>query len=154
MMKNIGYAALLISALLLPACSGSENPRTADFVDAAPAYTDLGDLRVHHNALPTLSLNAPVAKQYGVARDAGTALVVIALRRLVGGEEQAAGGVVSAVAVDLQGTRQDIVFREAQTGEYSDHIGTLRIAERDTYRFEVTVESEGRTEVVRFQRNF
>jgi hypothetical protein len=153
-MKNIGGAACLISAMLLSACSGGEQPRAADFVAAAPAHTDLGDLRVHHNALPTLSLNAPVAQQYQVTRDAGTALVVIALRRLVGGEERAAEGEVRAVAVDLQGARQDIVFRRAQTGDYSDHIGTLRIVERDTYRFEVTVESEGRTEMVSFQRNF
>ena len=145
---------LLILTLLLAACSAGEKPRAAEFVPPAESSADFGDLRVHYNALPTLSLNDAVAREYGVSRDAKSALVVIALRRLASGEELGAEGMVSADAYDLQGRRQHIVFSTAKTGEYTDHIGTFAINARDSYRFEVKVESAGRSESVKFQRNF
>lgn len=145
---------LLLSALLLAACSAGEKPRAAEFVPPADSSIDFGDLRVHYNALPTLSLNEAVAREYGVTRDAGSALVVIALRRVANGQELDAEGEVSAEAYDLQGKRQHIGFSAVRTGEYTDHIGTFAISERDSYRFEVKVESAGRSQVVKFQRNF
>ena len=145
---------LLLSALLLAACSAGEKPRAAEFVPPADSSIDFGDLRVHYNALPTLSLNEAVAREYGVTRDAGSALVVIALRRIANGQELGAEGEVSAEAYDLQGQRQHIGFSAVRTGEYTDHIGTFAISERDSYRFEVKVESAGRSQVVKFQRNF
>lgn len=151
MMKRI---SLLILPLLLAACSAGEKPRAAEFVPPADSSIDFGDLRVHYNALPTLSLNEAVAREYGVTRDAGSALVVIALRRVANGQELDAEGEVSAEAYDLQGKRQHIGFSAVRTGEYTDHIGTFAISERDSYRFEVKVESAGRSQVVKFQRNF
>lgn len=145
---------LLAFLPLLAACSGSEAPRTAEFVQATPAEADFGDLRVRYNALPTLSLSEAVAKQYGVQRDAGTALVLIALRKVDGGEEVDADGEVSVTAHDLSGARQAITLRKVDAGGYMDHIGTARISPRDSYRFEVVVRSGGRTETVKFQRNF
>ena len=151
MMKRIPP---LILPLLLAACSAGEKPRAAEFVPPAESTVDFGDLRVHYNALPTLSLNDAVAREYGVTRDAGSAMVVIALRRIANGEELGAEGKVSAEAYDLQGQRQRIAFSAVKTGEYIDHIGTFAINARDSYRFEVKVESAGRREVVKFQRNF
>jgi hypothetical protein len=145
---------LSILALLLAACSAGEKARVAEFVPPADASVDFGDLRVHYNALPTLSLNEAVAREYGVTRDAGSALVVVALRRIANGEELGADGEVSAEAYDLQGKRQHIAFSAVRTGDYTDHIGTFAISERDSYRFEVKVESGGRKETVKFQRNF
>ncbi|MGH8061073.1 MAG: DUF4426 domain-containing protein [Pseudoxanthomonas sp.] len=145
---------LLILTLLFAACSAGEKPRAAEFVPPADATVDFGGLRVHYNALPTLSLNEAVAREYGVARDAKSAMLVIALRRIANGEELGAEGEVSAEAYDLQGQRQHIDFSAVKTGEYTDHIGTFAIYARDSYRFEVKVESAGRSEVVKFQRNF
>ena len=145
---------LLLTALLLAACSAGEKPRTAEFVPPAPASAEFGDLRVHYNALPTLSLNESVAREYGVTREAGSAMVVVALRRVANGEERATEGTVSADAYDLQGKRQHIDFSAVKTGDYTDHIGRFAINARDSYRFEVKVESGGRSEVVKFQRNF
>ena len=145
---------LLILALLLAACSAGEKPRAAEFVPPAPASADFGDLRVHYNALPTLSLNDAVAREYGVDKDAGAAMVVIALRRMANGEELGTVGEVSAEAYDLQGKRQHIEFSAVKTGDYTDHIGRFAINARDSYRFEVKVESSGRSEVIKFQRNF
>ena len=144
----------LMLALFLGACSAGEKPRAAEFVPPAPASADFGDLRVHYNALPTLSLNDAVAQEYGVDKDAGSAMVVIALRRVANGEELGTEGEVSAEAYDLQGKRQHIEFSAVRTGDYTDHIGMFAINPRDSYRFEVKVESAGRNEIVKFQRNF
>ncbi|MEL1263632.1 DUF4426 domain-containing protein [Pseudoxanthomonas putridarboris] len=144
----------VLLGLLLSACSGGDAPRAAEFVPPAPAESDFGTLRVRYNALPTLSLSEAVAREYGVQRDAGTALVVVALRDLSGDEEKHAEGEVDAVAVDISGARQKIALRSVGTGSYTDHIGTARISPRNTYRFELDVRSGGRSGQVKFQRNF
>ena len=81
-MKRFLAPSVLVLSVLLTACSGGQAPRTAEFVPPAPAETDFGSLRVRYNALPTLALSDAVAKQYGVQRDAGTALVLVALREV------------------------------------------------------------------------
>jgi hypothetical protein len=145
---------LLLAVAVLSACSGGEAPRAAEFVQATPAEADFGDLRVRYNALPTLALSEAVAKEYGVQRDAGTALVLVALRTVAGGEEVDADGEVSVTAHDLSGARQALTLRKIDAGGYMDHIGTARISPRNSYRFEVVVTSGGRSETVKFQRNF
>lgn len=145
---------LLLAVAMMAACSGGEAPRTAEFVQAMPAEADFGDLRVRYNALPTLSLSEAVARQYGVPRDAGTALVLVALRKVAGGEEVDADGDVGVTAHDLSGARQVVALRQVEAGGYTDHIGTARISPHDSYRFEVVVTAGGRTETVKFQRNF
>lgn len=140
--------------LMLAACGGGEPPRAADLVAPAQASTDFGDLRVHYNALPTMSLSEPVARKYGVTRDPGTAMVFVGLRRVVGSEEVDAAGDVAGRVFDLQGKRQPIVFSAVDVGEYTDHIGIVEVGARDTYRFELGVKSDGRTHIVKFQRNF
>lgn len=150
-MKHLSLALLILA---IAACSAGEKARTVDFVPAAVSSVDFGDMRVHYNALPTLSLNQAVAREYGVSKDAGTGLLVVALRRVAGSEELAAEGQVSASAYDLQGTRQNIVFHPAKTGEYTDHIGTFAISSHESYRFEVTLKSGSRSETFKFQRNF
>ena len=77
-MKRFLAPPALVLLTLLAACSGGQAPRTAEFVPPAPAETDFGSLRVRYNALPALALSDAVAKQYGVQRDAGTALVLVA----------------------------------------------------------------------------
>ena len=85
-MKRFLAPSVLVLSVLLTACSGGQAPRTAEFVPPAPAETDFGSLRVRYNALPALALSDAVAKQYGVQRDAGTALVLVALREVKGAE--------------------------------------------------------------------
>lgn len=153
-MNTIGKSLLLAATLLLASCTEGERARPADLIAPAPAYQDFGDLRVHFNAIPTLAMSEPMARLYGIERDAGKALVTLALRKTANGEELATEGEVQAAVVDLQGLRQSIAFKPVRTGDYTDYIGTFRVAERDSYRFEVTVTSAGRSGTVKFQRNF
>ncbi len=153
-MKRSSLLTCACLGLALAACSGPEAPRPAEYIEAPPAQQDFGNLRVHFNVLPTLALGEAVARQYGVARRADTALVVVAVRKLDAGQETATTADVSAVATDLSGHRQSIGFAPARTGDYVDQIGTFRYVERDRYRFEVNVTQEGRTQVLEFQRGF
>lgn len=153
-MKRFLAPSVLLLSALLTACSGGQAPRTAEFVPPAPAETDFGTLRVRYNALPSLALSEAVAKQYGVQRDAGTALVLVALREVQGSDEIDADGEVSVTAHDLSGTRQAIELRKVDAGGYTDLIGTARVSPRNSYRFEVVVTAGDRTETVTFQRNF
>ena len=146
--------ALLLSVFFLAACSAGEKPRTAEFIPPAESSIDFGNLRVHYNALPTLSLSEAVAKEHGVTRDAKSAMLVVALRENINGEELPATGKVTAVAHDLQGNHQPVNFHVVQTGHYSDHVGTFAINARDSYRIEVQVEANGRTENFKLQRSF
>jgi hypothetical protein len=150
----MNYFALCLSVLFFAACSAAEKPRAADFVPPAASSADFGGLRVHYNALPTLSLNDAVAREYGVTKDADSAMLVVAVRRLENGEETSAESEVSAEAFDLQGARQHIKFSAVKTGQYTDYIGVFTVHAHDSYRFEVTVKADGRTEKVKFQRNF
>lgn len=146
---------LLLSALLLAACSAGEAPRVVAPTAVEPAYTDFGALRVRYNALPTQSLNEQMAARYGVPRDANLALVMVGLRQLRGGEETGIEGQARATAIDLQGERIPIALKPVKTGDgYTDHIGTFAISPRNHYRIEISVEAQGRRETVSFQREF
>lgn len=140
--------------LLLAACSGGEPSRVGELVAPAQASTDFGDLRVHYNALPTMSMSEAVAQKYGVAKDPGTAMVFVGMRRVVEGNEFNAEGDVAGRVFDLQGKRQPIVFSAVDIGEYTDHIGIVEVGARDSYRFEVGAKVDGRSHIVKFQRNF
>ncbi len=154
MKLNMKHFALLLSILFLIACSAGEKPRAAEFTPPSESSIDFGDLRVRYNALPTLSLGEAVAKEHGVTRDAKSAMLVVALRQKTNGEELPMAGKVTAVAHDLQGNRQPVAFHAVQTGDYSDHVGTFEINPRDSYRIEVQVEANGRTENFKLQRSF
>ena len=153
-MNIFKHAATIVLLIAVSGCSGNQAPQPAVFVSPAESSADFGDLRVHYNALPTVSLGDAVARDYGVKKDADTGMMVIALRQRSGGNELTAQGDVSAVVHDLQGVRQQVDFKTVKTGEYTDHLGTFEMSPRNTYRFEVTVKSGGRTEVVKFQRSF
>ena len=151
LMKTVSLLALI---LLLGGCARGEQPRPADMVAPAQGSTDFGSLRVHYNALPTTSISDAMAREYGVAKDPSTALVFVALRQVDGDQEENADGSVTATAYDLQGARQDVSLKPVNIGEYTDHIGVVTVSPRNTYRFELQVAANGRTQALEFQRNF
>ncbi|MFC3657377.1 DUF4426 domain-containing protein [Xanthomonas hyacinthi] len=151
-MRRLPVAVLLCFALA--ACSAQETPSPAAPMAPAAVQADFGALRVHYNALPTLAISDAAARRYGIARDAETALVVIALRRVQDGEELPASGQVSAVAADLSGRRQPIVLRDAVTDAYTDYVGTVRISAHDQLNFQVDVRGADGAGTLRFARTF
>lgn len=147
-------AALL--ATLLGACSDGQQAQPARFVPPAPAVAELhGPLRAHYNLLPTQAMGEAVARQYGIERRAGSALLMVALREpLAGGDERPATGTVQAWAQDMSGSRHAVALRQVATGEYVDHIGIVAAGPRDVVRIEVSVQAAGRTQRFEFQRAF
>ncbi len=149
-------APLLLSLVLLSlsACSGQQAPRVVTPSQGHASQADFGALRVYYNLLPTLAMNESVARSYGVQRDAGQALLVVALRQRNGAEDQPVDGTVTATATDLSGRQQQVVLRTVKTGAYTDHVGSVQISDHDTLRFAVQVAAAGGTGTLRFERGF
>lgn len=154
-MFRLCSTCMLLLALALPAGCGGQAPQPAQFIAPAPAVAELdGSLRAHYNLLPTLSLGEPTARQYGIERSAGTALLVVALRRVdADGAEHPVDGKLQAQARDLSGRRQPIALRAASTGDYVDHIGVLPVSPRDVLRIDVQVDVDGRRQAFDFERH-
>lgn len=115
-----------------------------------------GDVTVHYNALPTTNISAEVAHQYGITRSASRALLNVAVRKGVPGEDKAVPAVVTAAATNLNGQRQELRMREVREGEAVYYLGETRIADKETLTFEITIATEGADSPLRasFQQQF
>jgi hypothetical protein len=116
-----------------------------------------GDLILHYSALPTLQLQPEVARQYGLTRSAGRALLNVAVRRTqADGSDIAVAATVSASATNLAGQRQDLRMREVREGDAIYYLAEARISDGETLRFELsaTVDGAPRPLAVRFQQDF
>jgi hypothetical protein len=102
-----------------------------------------GELVVHYNAVPTTSLTADVARQYGITRSANRALVNVSVRRGEPGADQAVPASVTVAATNLNGQRSELRVREVREGEAIYYLAEARIQGQETLSFEVQVSTEG-----------
>jgi hypothetical protein len=111
---------------------------------------------VHYNAVPTTSLTADVARQYGITRSANRALVNVSVRRGAPGADQAVPATVRVAATNLNGQRSDLRVREVREGEAIYYLAEARFQGQETLNFEVEVSAEGATAPVRasFRQEF
>ncbi len=147
----------LALAVVLAGCGGAPPPHGgADPAQATQeAIVRLGSVVVRANAIPADALGEAVARQYGIARDPGTVMLLVGVRRDHGGEETALPARVAATATDLLGKRQAIAMREVRSGGFVDYVGIARVIAPDTLRFDVDVAPEGGTPVnLQFNRDF
>jgi hypothetical protein len=143
--------------VLLAACGPSPDSDSARQAARLPqeATVRSGDLLVRASTVPAESLNAAVAGQYGVARDQGTVLLLVGVRRATGEEETSVPARVSATAVDLLGKRQAPQIREVRSGDFIDYVGSFRIAAPETLRFDIVVVADGgQRATLQFNRDF
>jgi hypothetical protein len=115
-----------------------------------------GELVVHYNAVPTTSLTADVARQYGITRSANRALVNVSVRRGAPGADQAVPATVRVAATNLNGQRSDLRVREVREGEAIYYLAEPRIGARDTLDFELRITPQGSAApvLVRFRQEF
>lgn len=115
-----------------------------------------GNLTVHYNALVTTDLSPEVAHQYGITRSASRALLNVAVREGVPGEDKAVPAIVTAAATNLNGQRQELNMREVREGEAVYYLGETRIADKETLTFEITIATKGTESPLRasFQQQF
>ncbi|GAB3377877.1 DUF4426 domain-containing protein [Lysobacter fragariae] len=164
-MKSLTATAMLATALLLAGCNGAQapapQPATQATASQQEAVSRIGDVTIRASVLPTASLAAEIADQYGITRDEGTVMLLVGVRQGPDMQESALPAQITATATDLRGRRQDIVMRELRSGDAStgsallDYVGTVEVSMPDTLRFDVVIVREGgASSTMQFTREF
>lgn len=147
-------ALLLAACAALAACGAATAPPPSAAAQP-PAELRTGEVVVRATVLPSMQLGTAMAARYGVARDAGTVVLVVGLRRGPVSAEQSVEGRVTAQATDLLGNRQSIELHQVRDGGYVDHVGTARVAMPDTLRFTIqAAPMDAPAATLRFNRDF
>lgn len=119
---------------------------------------DFEDYVVHYNAINTNLIPAQVAQGYGIRRSSSRALLnVTVLKKVMGSPGTPAGATVTATGTNLTGQKRDIDIRRVDDPEGAIYyLGELPVHNLETYRFEVNVQIEGKSDplVVKFQQQF
>lgn len=156
---SIARARLVFTALLAvaltAACSGSPPPPRAAGGATQSATVRSGDVTIRASAVPTSTLGAAVASEYGIQRGDDTVLLLVALRKGAEGQEVSIPAQVRVTVTDLSGQRQDLPMRELRSGDLLDYIGTVDVSAPDTLRFDLQIVREGgEVSSMQFTREF
>jgi hypothetical protein len=153
-----------LTAMAALAGCGGDAPKPARIIETPQeAVSRNGDVTVRANVVRTDLLNEAMARGYGIARDEGTVLLMVSVRRGPDGQDMSIPAKVEATVTDLQGRRRTLTLRELRTDvpgappeqAMIDHIGTTEVAAPDTLRFELAIEREGGARsTMQFTREF
>jgi hypothetical protein len=153
-------AALLLATSLLVAC-GPQQPTVAVPAQPTQATARVGDVTVRASLVPTENLDGEVADRHGIAREPGTVLLLVGVRRGEGAAESSLPASVSAQVTDLRGRTRQLALRELRSdagpGEpLLDYAGTVQVSAPDTLRFEISVDwgGAGGSTTMQLQRDF
>ena len=157
--------ALSLLCALLTACGGSTPPAPPTSASAKSATQEavsrIGDVTIRASAIPTSTLSEQVARQYGIARNNDTVMLLIGVRQGESAQETALPAKITATATDLRGRAHQIEMRELRSGDAAsgtallDYVGTVDATPPDTLRFDVQVVREGgATSQMQFTRDF
>lgn len=148
----------LAFALAASGCGGGAPPAPAAGAGSAStqeAVARAGDATIRASVVPTSTLDAAVARQYGIERSDRTALLLVSVRTGTEGAEVSVPARVEAKASNLGGQAELVEMRELRSGDLLDYVGTLAIEPPDTIRFDVRVTREGGTSAtMQFSREF
>lgn len=157
-------AALALGYALTLAGCGGDAPKPARIIETPQeAVSRSGDVTVRANVIRTDLLNEAMARGYGIARDEGTVLLMVSVRRGPDGQDVSIPAKIDATVADLQGRRRTIALRELRTEvpgasppqALIDHVGTTEVAAPDTLRFDLRIEREdGARSTMQFTREF
>lgn len=127
---NFFTRLLFVSLITLPVWA--ENSTTI------PGYT------IHHNAIPSASLEPNVARQYGIQRSKYRGMLNVSI---IKSEEGTTGrpseAIVMAKANNIRGQLISIPMRKVKEGDAVYYIGEFRIADQETLNFELKVQPRG-----------
>lgn len=155
-MNRLALVSAALLSVVLAGCGGS-TPPPATPAAAAPqeAISRIGDVTIRASVLPTATLAADVASQYGITRDDRTVMLLVGVRQGPEAQEAALPAQISATATNLSGQRHRIDMRELRSGDLLDYVGTVEIAMPDTLRFDLTIVRDGgATSTMQFSREF
>ncbi|MCU7905213.1 MAG: DUF4426 domain-containing protein [Candidatus Thiodiazotropha sp. (ex Epidulcina cf. delphinae)] len=108
--------------------------------------TTIPGFTIHHNAIPTASLEPSIAKQYGIQRSKYRGMLNVSVIKSVKGTTgEPSEAVVMAKANNMLGQLISIPMRKITEGDAVYYIGEFRIADRETLNFEIQVKPKGET---------
>ena len=143
--------------LALAAFAGRAPPvASSASAEAAPQQAEprLGDVVVHASALQTATLDAAIAKRYGLERSGRVAMLLVSVRRADGSDASGLPVNVEATVSPNGGTPQRVTLREIRVNDLVDRVGTVGIAPPETLRFDVVVRYGNSTSTMQFTRDF
>jgi hypothetical protein len=108
--------------------------------------TEIPGHTIHHNAIPSASLDPAIAKQYGIQRSKYRGMLNVSVIKTVPGTTgQSTAAVVLAKATNIRGQMISIPMRQVEEGEAIYYIGEFRIADQETLNFDLKVQPRGET---------
>ena len=103
-----------------------------------PGYT------IHHNAIPTASLDPAIAKQYRIQRSKYRGMLnVSVIKDEAGTTGKSSPAVVLAKATNIRGQLISIPMRQVLEADAIYYIGEFRIADQETLNFDLQVQPQG-----------
>jgi hypothetical protein len=99
---------------------------------------------IHHNAIPSASLDPAIAKQYGIQRSKYRGMLNVSIIKTQPGTTgKSVSAVVMAKATNMMGQLISIPMRQIEEGDAIYYIGEFRIADQETLNFELQVKPWG-----------
>lgn len=116
------------------------SPAWAENSTKIPGYT------IHHNAIPTASLDPSIAGKYGIQRSKYRGMLnVSVIKDVPGTTGRSSPAVVLAKATNIRGQLISIPMRMVKEGDAIYYIGEFRIADQETLNFDLQVQPRGET---------
>jgi hypothetical protein len=133
-MSVIKNVIVFISFILVTTTAWAENST------AIPGFT------IHHNAIPSASLEPAIARQYGIQRSKYRGMLNVSIIRSVEGTTgESTEAIVLAKANNIRGQLISIPMRKIIEGDAIYYIGEFRITDRETLNFDIQVQPKGET---------
>ena len=140
-MRTIPTTPLWLLALVLLTCNAWAENSTS-----IPGYT------IHHNAIPSATLDPAVANQYRIQRSKYRGMLnVSVIKEVPNTTGQAVDAIVMAKATNIRGQLISIPMRRITEGEAIYFIGEFRIADQETLNFDLQVKPRGETHFYKTQ---
>ncbi|MES9970110.1 MAG: DUF4426 domain-containing protein [Candidatus Thiodiazotropha sp.] len=128
------YIFVFFSLCVLSTAGWAENST------AIPGFT------IHHNAIPSATLEPSVARQYGIQRSKYRGMLNVSVIKSVAGTTgESSEAVVLAKANNIRGQLISIPMRKIIEGDAIYYIGEFRIADQEKLNFELQVQPKGET---------
>ncbi|XOV79014.1 MAG: DUF4426 domain-containing protein [Aestuariibacter sp.] len=118
----------------------------------AEQYKTLGEWDVHYIVINTSFLTPEVARSYGLQRSKFQGLVNISV--LDSDSKKAQNVDVSGTAVNLLGTKKELVFNMVEEGDAIYYLAVLPFRHQEKYRFDIDIRHGNTVETLKFNHEF
>jgi hypothetical protein len=149
--------ALAGCVLLASGCDFSKQHEVPTAQPSGESYRDFGSYEVHYNAVRTDTLNADIARHYGIQRSTNRVMLnVTVLQKEAGAANKPVEADVKVAARNLNEQLKDLELRRVLEGDAIYYIGEVSISGTEILVFDITVTPAGTQAPlsVKFTREF